>query len=52
MKTLCDLSKNDIEKHAKKITKSGSPLKYFCGKCACVSNTKKQVCYPEKIKTK
>lgn len=52
MKTLCDLGKKDIEKHVKKIIKSGNKPAYFCSKCARVSDNKKQLCEPETIKHK
>ena len=52
MKTLCDLSKKDIEKHVKKIIKENNKPLYFCSKCARVANSKKQLCEPETIKYK
>ena len=52
MKTLCELDKKNIEKHIKKILKSGHPPKYFCGKCARITDAKKQVCHPEEIISK
>lgn len=51
MPSLCDLTKKDIEKNFKKIIKSVNDPKYFCIKCARVSNEKNNLCKPIDIKT-
>lgn len=50
MKTLCDYSKKDIEKHHKKIAALVNDPKYICEKCARAANDKKALCKPNKIK--
>ncbi len=52
MKTLCDLSKKELEKHAGKIIKAKIKPGYFCAKCARASGIKKQLCTPEEINYK
>jgi len=48
MKTLCELSKKDLAKHAAEIIRS-KEIKYICEKCARVSNVKKQLCEGKKV---
>lgn len=50
MKTLCKLKKNELHTQIKKIIKIVKKPKFMCEKCARVSNEKKYLCDPKKIK--
>ena len=50
MKTLCDLNKKELEKHASKIIKAKIKPGYFCAKCARASDIKKTIVHPGRNK--
>ena len=52
MKSLCDLTKKEIENDIENIMTMVNKPKYVCVKCARAANDKKFVCKPVKIKLK
>jgi len=51
-KTLCSLGRDEIKENMAKITEIVSHPKFICRKCARVSQKKKHLCKPVKIKSK
>jgi hypothetical protein len=45
-KTLCDWTKNDIEKHFNKLSKIVETPQFICKKCARSSNSEEYLCKP------
>ena len=45
-KTLCDWTKSDIKEHAEELLRITREPKFFCRKCARVSNQPKALCKP------
>jgi len=50
IKTICSLSKKDIEKDFKEICEIVKNPKYICLKCGRIANQKNNLCKPEKMK--
>jgi len=48
MKTLCELAKKDLARHAQKMISGEAKVKFICEKCARVSDNKKQLCEAKK----
>lgn len=48
MKTLCELAKKELARHAQKILSGHEKAKFICEKCARVSDNKKQLCEGKK----
>lgn len=48
-KTLCEWSKQDIDKHYKKLSKIVINPKYYCRKCARAASNDKYLCKAEKL---
>jgi len=49
-KSICSLSKSDIEKDFKEICEIVKDPKYICLKCGRAANQKSNLCKPEKMK--
>ena len=49
MKTLCELSKKELSRHAREIINDQEKIKYICEKCARISSVKKQLCEAKKF---
>jgi len=49
MKTLCELPKKDLARHAHKMISIYEKAKFICEKCARVSDNKKQLCEAKKV---
>ena len=48
-KSICKLSKDEVEKSLEELVRIVSNPKYICQKCARVAKSKKQLCKPDKI---
>ncbi len=49
MKSLCKLTRKEVEKNIKNLVKDVVKPRYYCEKCARVSKKKEHLCKPVKI---